>query len=843
MAEMNARMRLTLENLASGPLQAFADQLRGLEDLAKSLNGTLAPLPRLLSRIGASADGGSAGLGRLTQALTALAERMEGLEAKLGANREAFGQLGLMARSTASDVKLASDAIGATAGKLDAASASAARAKSEMTGMASAMRGMAEIWAGFKIDRGLERTVSSASGYQQTLLRMQVRNLPPGEQAALVAEAKRQARRNPLMSVNEALQGELAAIPGLPGNSAYSQNMRRQLFPLAAQAAIAAKYIGGDRSSFSHRMQNVYGIVDAMGGASDIGRARAVINALTQAMNGGGGKLGLQSVETYLRMRNRAATTTMGTNEFLKEMATLEEFKAAGGGGAGGNTRGATLYNAIQQLSYGGVMAKAGANLLAQMGLINTKAITPYGHSSTQAVLAPGALLDSAMAQNSTVDWVQKIMIPRMLAYTRQNWKTFGYHSGSAKDLNNAEEAANAISILAGYLSKMRVGGQTLGSGLSMLGNPASVAAINANAQQMHAAMNGKQTSAAVQSTYAGTMDQFHKSLDNLARALGVTVIPALTRFVQWLNRGVGWLAGFFQNHRLIGLFTELAASVSGALLVLAGFGRFLGFDKPVLNAFKNIVKGGGWLVDSMKFVAGKIGAAFEVAVAALEDFAPWVLRLAALFSDLVVPVTGLLALFHSRSLDQGEQAQLAARRSLLGPKDWGIKGGWGNSTAQSPEQTTFAGMLAALKTFTIPGGNPLELGGISGAGGGHAARRKAINLQALASQWGMQDLHRAAREATSHSEHWQHRVQAAQRAVQSATAKDTPEGVRAKWSSMPACSRPPAIPIWRRRRGKWGSAKPRSCNCIRRKTTCPTCRATCTTRCRRMPRWWRQGS
>ncbi len=803
MSEMQVSMRLSLQNLASGPLGEFADQIKALEPVIASLNAKFATFGRSLRAVGDNAGAGSAGMTRFESAVTAISEKLVALETKLGASVDGFAQFGMNAREAAAGVNEAGAAIGLATRRMDAAAVSTRAAREEMTGFGNAMKGMAEIWAGLKIEHGIRNTIHSASDFQQTLLRLQVRNIPQAEKDAIIARSKQESRQNPLFSFNDTLKANLASLPGLPGNSAYSQKMRADLMPLALQVASAAKYIGGDKSSVEHLVQNIFGVVDAMGGASNVDRARAVMGAIVQAINGGGGKVGMQSMETYLRMRNRAATTTMPIPEFIKEMAILEEFKAAGGGGAGGNTRGATLLNAIQQLSYGGLISKAGANLLSQMGIVSPKSITQYGHSSTQAVLAPGAILDSAMAQHSTANWVQDVMVPRMLKYTQKNWKSFGYKSGSAADLNNITEAGNALAIAAGYLSKLRVGGMTLGSGISMLGNPASGAAINEDAAQMEHSKNAAQTQAAIQKTYAANMGAFHKQVQSLSTALGVTVIPALTKLAHWLTEAVTWLAKFARNHRVISFFTELGGALGVLILAVKGFGHMIfGVNVKVFGALRSLASGiwtgakGVWNFGNAAIGAAKnlytgIEDALRIAGTSLGEVASVIVR------RVFLPAYLLL---HAGTLNSGENAGLQSKRAKAkalvndGYTPWGAKlpagqhwsapGAKGSGVEASPEQTYFASIQKAMAQVHIPGGNPLDLGGVAAGSGMHHARKVAHHLspQQMAAGWGLQDLHRAGTEANRQAAQWDRQVSQAKNAVTSIGAKDTPAGVRAKW-------------------------------------------------------------
>ena len=226
MSEMNVSMRLTLQDGASAGLRSFQDLLRGLEQAARPLNDQLSMLGRRIGSVGTAAEKASTGAGRFEAALGAIADRLAPLEAALRGSVDGLSGFTASMREATAGAHEAGAAIGLAADRIEMAGAKTREATGHVNGLTAALRGMAEVWAGLKIEQGLRQSVNRASGYQQTLLRLQVRNLPPGEQQAIMQRARQQARANPLYSVNDTLKANLASIRGLPGNTKYAQDIR-----------------------------------------------------------------------------------------------------------------------------------------------------------------------------------------------------------------------------------------------------------------------------------------------------------------------------------------------------------------------------------------------------------------------------------------------------------------------------------------------------------------------------------------------------------------------------------------------------------------------------------------
>ncbi|MBD8873842.1 hypothetical protein [Rhodanobacter sp. DHB23] len=604
MADMQIAMRLTMADLASGPLGRFMSRLQELRELASKVTAGFNDSTKSMAGLGRGAGELEAALGTLGNKASTTSGQMSGLAEKLVDLAQGMVTLGeTLKGGIASFNELGSSArmagVGVAVGtrEMGAANAKVKETTTSVGGLSSALKGMAEIWAAMKIDQGLKASVETAADYQDTLLKLKARNLSSGELSAIQTRARQESQQNPFYSTNDALKAELAALPGLPGTSQYMQDMRAQLVPYAMKVAQVLK-LQGDQSPLEHQIQNIFGVVEAMGGAENADKAKWIMRGISDASVASGGKIDVKSLETSLRQLNRALSTNMTPDQFRNFVATNEEFKAAGGGGAGGNTKAATILNAIYTASAGGVMKKGGADLLEQLGVLDPSKVSKYGHSSTQAMVAPGALKDSQLAISATNQWVREVLVPALTKYTWQHWQEFGYASNSPKDLENPQEMANAVANLGTFLSKMGLGGQTFASGLAMLSNPAVTAAIDAQVAQQKSTRNPDDLLKERQQTFSGAMQSMHAQLETLENTIGQQLNPTLTKLTNWFSSVIKEVNDLAQKYPTLTKYTAEAAAGFAAFLAIKGLSSMIGGITSLV----------GWM--------GKIGPAATAAAA-----------------------------------------------------------------------------------------------------------------------------------------------------------------------------------------------------------------------------------
>lgn len=534
----------------------LADSAATLDGAVDSLNGTLASL-------GTALKGFDETIGSINGALLALSERMTTFAAsaeRADAAVETMGTVGAAALTETGDA--------------------AEVATAKMSGLHGTMKGLIELWGAWKIGEGLKHSVGLASETQQIQMMLKLRNISPHQMAAVQAGAHALTRNNTLLNYNQALEAQLAAQPGLPGQNQFSERMRQTLLPSVTREAIIAKMFG-DKASMAHRVQNIFGIIESLGGAENLARARMILKDVRGGIIASHGKLDVRSIETALRSSNPGIRTNATSGEFQRWLALQEEMKAAGGGGAGGNTRIATLMNNIFMAANKGLMAKGAAVVMETLGLLNPNQVHKYGRSSYYAALNPGALKGAQMASGSPAEWAQKFLIPALTKFGELHWKKFGYKSNSAKDFANPVEIGKANAEAASYLASFRMGGQQFAGGLALLGNPSVMAAIDSQikAQRQSTKVSSKSDIKDYTSTMAGQWKVLRTQLENVGIQIGTALLPTLTKLAHWATWAAHAVSTLNHNFPIFKKIEAWVGALGGLLLGIRGVEWLLGLQ------------------------------------------------------------------------------------------------------------------------------------------------------------------------------------------------------------------------------------------------------------------------
>ncbi|MHB8353375.1 MAG: hypothetical protein ACYDCF_02935 [Burkholderiales bacterium] len=576
MADMKIAMTLTMADLASPEVQKFKANLAQLETYLKGLGdsfkvaiGGAADLGKAtadaaggITALSRASSGATRSTGRLGESLKLMQDALSGMAVKIS---EIADSTAALATSTSDMGGASKSAAAGIAAMGDAAGA----ADTKMAGMHGTMKGLIELYGAFKIGEGVAGAVKQASTYQQTMMMLKMRNLPASQVTALGTGARSLSNAIPLLNRNQALEAELAAQPGLPGQSAFSKNMRARLLPGVSRLGLVAGTFG-DTASMTHRVQNIFGIIEALGGAENVARAKMILQDVRGAIVASHGKLDVRSIETALRTTNPGIRTNMNSVEFQKELALQEEMKAAGGGGSGGNTRIATLMNNVFMAANKGLMAKGAAVVMETLGLLNPADVHKYGKSSYYAAINPGALKGSQIASQSPAEYVQKYMLPALTKFGEMHWKRFGYTSNSAAAFSNPTQIGRANAEAGAYLASFRMGGQQLAGGLGLLGNPNVMAAVNSqiHAQRRATGLSSQQDLQLRLNTAAGAAQKLDAQLANLGIQIGTALLPALTQ----LANGISFITRAISDfNSQFPVFAKIEAWVGALAALLLG--------------------------------------------------------------------------------------------------------------------------------------------------------------------------------------------------------------------------------------------------------------------------------
>ena len=612
MADMKIAMTLTMADLASPEIQKFKATMAQLEGYLKSLADSFKVVGSGAADFGKVTLDASAGVRQFSRAMGGasrsggqLGDVLKGLRDQIAGFRAEMAS----ASATTNDMGTASMRAGAG---LEALGAKAAAAKGEMNGLRGTMKGLIELYAGFKIGEGIKKATADAADYQTQKLQLLQRNLPTGQYRAVLGQANQQAALHPWLTKNDALEAQIASLSELPGNTPYMQQMRAYMAPkLQYLARRAGMY--GDKSSFFHRIQNGAGLIDAMGGQQNPNRASWITRDAGQVIAASGGKDTLQSMETSFRALSKILSVNMGQAGFRFFNAGNEEFKAAGGGGSGGNTKMATLLNALTTAAAGGVMGKGAAYVLEATGLIKKSDVHKYGHSSTQSLVSQGALLNTQVLLHNPGNFIFGTLVPHFEALIMKRWKK---HKPGMVNPDTAAGLSQDTAMMATYFSKFRVGGQSGASAMAMFSNPEIQRSILAKERQMQQVATNAQSSHGINATAAGQWKIFDAQLHNLGVNIGTTLLPALTSLLRVINRLLVGINSFVREFPKATMFATIGTSILGVVLALKGLASLLGMGESFSRMF-GLMSASALGADA-KIAAGSAATTAEVAASNL---------------------------------------------------------------------------------------------------------------------------------------------------------------------------------------------------------------------------------
>ncbi len=796
MAEMNARMRLTLEDLASGPLKGFADQLKAIEPLTKSLNDNLLIFGRRLTSVGTAAEKSAGGAGRLLTALGTLGDTLRNFETKLSAVAEGFAQFGLNAREAAGSAREASGAIGMAATRLDAAAASASRAKTEMAGMSSVMKDLVGLFAAFETFRGLKASVHTGADLATLQSQMRLR----GASQTAIDTATRQsfadAREFKLVSALDALHARLALMVATGGSNPNAYNAILEQILQNARAYQAA----------FNRHASIADIVGNMGGLAEMRGLSQTPEGLLRASNDAlrvaeatSGRMKMGAQEVVARQYKYGGAMLSDSPGYYRMMALAEQQTLAGHEGGSGGGRGVsmtgTAYGMLLKIMNGGTMSKQAYDMLRAMHMFGAPA-EQIGTATTRTYTS-GTLLGSVAGQRDPAKWVRSVLLPHMIALALANKEQY-FPNGDIGNPLAQQEALNRIAIQ----TWGHTGGVNVSNLVSQVSNPQVWDRIEKTMQLAQSAPVG---AAAVSklSPYDKAQAQLTASLTDLKTVIGNQLVPQVTKLAQATSTVVEWFTRFGEHFPRVTRYLADLAGLLGAIVGIKIVAKFLGLTSSVGEAAGKIgvLRGAASKVSeaiggALWKAAEKLAGAFGTGLAVVEDLWPWVARVASIFSALLTPIAALLAYLHSANLNTGEKQGLASAHSRAarlvaeGYTPWGEKlppgKMWnGHAVVDRPATPFSAPGIVADHLSTVFGTHATH----------HAAGRARTSLRDLSERWSLQDLHRAGLEATRENNQWQRQVREAQRAVETASAHDSPESIRAKWSryagTLEAAGRP----------------------------------------------------
>ena len=563
MAAMNVAMTLTLADGASAPLRAFTALVEQLEAVVNSLTPRLNAAVASLTAF-AGATGSAEGISALTGQVGALEGRLATLVGSLGAATAAMGTLGAVSETTGA-----------------AMSSHLAATNVQASTLHQTLKGMAELWAAVKIEKGLKESVSEAVDFQRTENRLANMQASPEENAALRGSVKAVSRDFHQFNQNELLEMilDLRQVTGSAHEAAEGLGgFAKAVF------AINLAMPNGQKLGAQDTL-NLGKILELMGKSSTESDRTGALNEIVKIVAATQGRVNPANLFGNLTYAKGGLGRIMGDDpDTLRAFAAIVEEDTIGGGSGG--RAGTMVSSFVNSITKNTAVTTKNREEWFKLGLLDPNKVTVNETTDQVTKVGAGAIVGAETA-GKFKKWVD--------TYLRVALEKAGI------DLDNPEAIKSKTDILFPNRNASELAFQVLTRKALMEKQMGMVAQTAGTDKQVE---NGLALATA-------NMERFRKAVDDLAIVLGTTLLPTVTKVAETLSVWLNGLAEFFTEHPIAAEFAVWAAVIGSVALAAAGliaiFGSagVVGAFGAVVGAFGAVVAAGAWVASML----GTIGA------------------------------------------------------------------------------------------------------------------------------------------------------------------------------------------------------------------------------------------
>jgi hypothetical protein len=598
MASMNIEMRLNLVDTASAPVRAFISTLESLEAAVSGVSGRMAGLATGLDALGASlgliktnSAGAAAELGAVgTQAGTAAGEtaRLETTMAALSLSMERIvGQLGATTTGLAR-MGGAAVAAGTEAGAaMNGVGAGAQGANTHVNTLASSIKGMAQLWAAFKIEKGIKTSIADAAEYERTDNRLRNMNLTPEESDAIHQSVRQTGRDFHQFDQNELL--EMAIDLRNATGSAHEAATGLKGF---AQSVFAINLsMPSGKKLDEQGTLNFAKFLEGRGVTMDPAAMAAQQDLVTKIVAATQGRVNPNNLFGNLTYAKGGLGRTMD-DEALVTFASMIEQDTIGGG-TGGRV-GTMLTSFVNSITKANAITTKNRDEWMKLGLVDPGKVNVNANTDRVTSIQAGAIAGTDIVGKNFKRWVDEYLRPALIA-AGVNMDELNAVKSKTDVLfpnRNASEAAFQL------LSKKEL-------------IEKNSAMINQAAGKDQQVKNGEGISAA-------NWERFHKAVNDLAIAIGTALLPVLNPLLEGFTKIIEVMGRLSQDHPIFGFMLGLVGALGSVSLMISGVTRLFGPLAAILGVTGASFGGFGAMVAS----AGTIVSA------AIGFILRWLLRL-----------------------------------------------------------------------------------------------------------------------------------------------------------------------------------------------------------------------
>jgi hypothetical protein len=634
MASMNIEMRLDLVDTASAPVKAFISTLGTLETAVSNAAGKMSAFAAAMKEVQSSLslskarmDSAAQGISSITAAasnsgaVSSFAAAMNALGASMGIVKSnasgvatSVGNIGTRANAAVGGTTQLNNTItqlntalqnlmthvagavggmnnlntaartagGGAANAMNNIGNGAQNANRHVTTLADTLKGTMQMWAAHKIANGLKESVSEAAEYERTDNRLRNMKLKPDESDAIHKSVRQTGRDFAQFDQNELL--EMAIDLRNATGSAHEAAEGLKGF---AQSVFAINLsMPSGKKLDEQGTLNFAKFLEGRGVTMDPAAMEAQQNLVTKIVAATQGRVNPNNLFGNLTYAKGGLGRTMDDEALVTFAAMIEQDTI--GGGTGGRV-GTMLTSFVNSITKSNAITTKNRDEWMKLGLVDPGKVNVNENTNRVTSIQAGAIAGTEIVGKNFKRWVDEYLRPALIA-AGVNMDDLNAVKAKTDVLfpnRNAAEAAFQL------LSKKEL-------------IEKDSANINQAAGKDEQVANGQKLSAA-------NWERFHKAINDLAIAIGTSLLPVLNPLLEGFTKIIQVLGQFSSDHPVFGFLLGLVGAAAGVSLALAGLKTLFGvtfgglvslIGKAVMEAGSLFMGFAGVIAEAGRFIA-----------------------------------------------------------------------------------------------------------------------------------------------------------------------------------------------------------------------------------------------
>jgi hypothetical protein len=634
MASMNIEMRLDLVDTASAPVKAFIATLGTLETAVSNASSKVTAFAAAMKEVQSSLslskarmDSAAQGISSITAAasnsgsVSSFAAAMNALGASMGivksnasgvatsvgnigtrANAAVGGttqlnntitQLNTALQNLMTHVTSAVSGMNAlhtaaqtagtgTANAMNNIGNGAQNANRHVTTLADTLKGTMQLWAAHKIADGLKDSVSEAAEYERTDNRLRNMKLKPEESDAIHKSVRQTGRDFQQFDQNELL--EMAIDLRNATGSAHEAAEGLKGF---AQSVFAINLsMPSGKKLDEQGTLNFAKFLEGRGVTMDPAAMAAQQDLVTKIVAATQGRVNPNNLFGNLTYAKGGLGRTMDDEALVTFAAMIEQDTR--GGGTGG-TVGTMLTSFVNSITKANAITTKNRDEWFKLGLVDPEKVNVNKNTDRVTSIQAGAIAGTEIVGKNFKQWVDEYLRPALIkaGVNMDDLTAVKAKTDVLFPNRNAAEAAFQLLSKKDLIEK-------------------DSANITGTAGKDEQVASGQKLSVAA-------WERFHKAINDLAIAIGTTLLPVLNPLLEGFTKIIQVLGQFSSDHPVFGFLLGLVGAAAGVSLALAGlktlfgvtFGGLAGLiGKAVMEAGSLFMGFAGAIAEAGRFIA-----------------------------------------------------------------------------------------------------------------------------------------------------------------------------------------------------------------------------------------------